>query len=240
MALTDLSSSSAVRLPKPAVTEVANRATIKAPTVAAVNVLGKDTFTAPVRQNSMVSHAEFFDTNFDRKVSIAETRQGLQDLGVGKGASYVLAPLTNVVLGGALHPKPGATTSDKLQNAFSVDLDGLIASAKAEAGATPFDPAKKVARLMAFDTGNTGSLSLAEINTWIAADVPGSLAQTRTKLGFSQLVGLAADTQKVVVEKGVQKTVPALSRARLDSFYKGTIFYDIAAHRGHPHALPPG
>jgi hypothetical protein len=200
---------------------------------AVVKAFGQDT-----RQGGMVNHAVFFDTNFDRKISLTETRQGLQDLNFGQKISYLLAPVANLVLGEGVRAEAGASFWYRLKHLFTVDLDKLAASAAKETGGHAIDPVARVASQMKFDTGNKGALTLDEIGKWVDAEHPGG-KNGRTKLGFKQLFQVGADTTKVVTVDGKQVTVPAMSKEALEHFYEGSLFYDIAARNGHPHPLPP-
>ncbi|MDB5096768.1 MAG: hypothetical protein JWM80_1189 [Cyanobacteria bacterium RYN_339] len=187
----------------------------------------------------MVDHAVFFDTNFDRKISVKESRVGLQDLNFGQKISYVLALIANFVLGEGVRAPAGSSLGYRFKNMFTVDLDNLMRSAMAETGGVPLDPLKRVAGQMKFDIGNKGSLTIDEISKWVDAEHPGG-KNGRTKLGFKQLFQAGADTTKTVTVNGVETKVPAMSRQALEHFYQGKLFYDIAARNGHPHPLPPG
>lgn len=238
MSFQEISSEIIARLPKPAAMQVTDRAAKEAAVDATVRAFGKDAMISSAHASPMEAHGAFFDTNFDRKVSVKETRDGLRDMGLGPISSGWLAPVINAGLGGATHPKPGATFMEKLKNFFTIDLDTLVKSSRAEAG-PGFDPARKVARLMSFDAAGSGAVTKDELFRYVDTDIPDKGGQVRTKLGFSLLVNMAADTRKTITENGVSRSVPALSRERLTSFYDGTIFYKVAADRGHPHPLAP-
>jgi hypothetical protein len=192
------------------------------------------TAKAVVKTGTMADHANFFDTNFDRKIKVGETRQGLQDLGFGGAISWVLAPVANIVLGEGVRAPKGSSLFYRLKNLFTVDLDKLAASAKVEAGNKAIDPAAKVAGQLKFDAGNKGAVTLDEIGKWVDSEHPGQ-DNGRTKLGFKQLFAVGADTTKTVTVDGVEKQVPAMSKEALEHFYGGSLFYDIAARKGHPH-----
>ena len=193
---------------------------------------------APRKLGNMVDHAVFFDTNFDRVITVKETRQGLQDLNFGQKLSWLLAPVANLALGEGLRLPKGASFFQRLKLLFTVDLDKLAAAAAKEHAGKALDPVERVAGQMKFDTGNKGPVTLAEIGKWVDAQNPGK-SNGRTKLGFGQLFQVAADTTKAETVKGVEQQVPAMSREALESFYGGTLFYDIAKRNGRPHPLPP-
>jgi hypothetical protein len=237
MPITEYAANLIKSLPKTSLREVNGQAAgVSEATV--IQAFGKDVNTATAPKGGMVNHAKFFDTNFDHKISYTETRQGLQDLNFGQRISYVLAGVANLVLGEGVRAPAGSSLWYRFKNLFTVDLDHLMASAKAEAGGVALDPIKRVDSQMKFDTGNQGSLTLAELSKWVDAEHPGE-SNGRTKLGFGQLVQAGADTTKIVLTNGVPKAMPAMSRQALQHFYEGTLFYDIAARNGHPHPLPP-
>jgi hypothetical protein len=237
MPVTEFASNLIASVPKQALLATVGETAGKREAIVA-GTFGKDVLTATPPKGGMVNHARFFDTNFDGKISYTESRVGLQDLKFGDRISYVLAGVANLVLGEGARAPAGSSLWYRLKNLFTVDLDHLTASAKAEAGGVALDPIKRVDSQMKFDTGNKGSLTLAELSAWVDAEHPGG-SNGRTKLGFGQLVQIGADTTKVVSEKGVDKTMPAISRTSLEHFYEGTLFYDIAARNGHPHPLAP-
>lgn len=204
---------------------------------------GKDAYIKSAGFTSIQGHGAFFDTNFDHKVSLGETRQGLKDMGLNGATSDALTPIINAGLGPLTHGKAGMTMGDKLKNMFTIDLDSLTAKLP-EGGNGAFDAAgkfdaAKFEHMMSFDTtGKGSSLSLDELYSMVQADAQDQGGKFRTKLGFTQLIAFA-DTTKTVTVNGVSKTVPAISRARLQGFYDGTLFYRVAAEHGNPHSLVP-
>lgn len=204
---------------------------------------GQDAYVRSAGYTSIQRHGSYFDTNFDHKVSLSETRQGLKDLGLSGGASDALTPIINAGLGPLTHGTPDQTLGQKLKNMFTINLDTLTGKLPqggngAFDAAGNFDPAK-FSHMMSFDkTGSGNSLSLEELYSMVDADAQDQAGKFRTKLGFTQLMAFA-DTQKAVTANGVSQVVPALSRTRLQSFYDGTLFYRVAAEHGNPHALVP-
>lgn len=229
----EISSNVVKAIAKPVARDTADKATQSAAD-AALKAFGQDAHVS-----NMSNHARFFDTNFDNKITLRETNQGLQDIKLGnKVTSPFLSLVANLVLGDGLRAPAGSGLGYKLKNLFTVNLDHLAASAEKEEGGKALDPIKRVAGQMKFDTGNTGAVTLDEIGKWVDAENPGK-NNGRTKLGFGQLFQVGADTTKTVTVNGVQKQVPAMTRESLEHFYQGTLFYDIAARNGHPHPLPP-
>lgn len=204
---------------------------------------GSDAYIRASGYTSIQRHGAFFDTNFDHRVSLQETRAGLKDMGLNGLTADALTPVINAGLGPLTHGGQGLTLMQKLKQMFTINLDTLTAKLPS-GGNGAFDAAgnfdaAKFDHMMTFDASGQGkSLSREELYAMVDADAQDKAGKFRTKLGFTQLMAFA-DTTKPVTVDGVTKTVPAISRDRLRSFYDGTLFYRVAAEHGHPHALVP-
>lgn len=191
--------------------------------------------------NALQRHGAFFDANNDHKVTYKETAQGLKDMGLGRRAARVLGLITTV---GLALPQ---------RNFLTIELDRVNAQIDAR---TPgaFDAeghfdAAKFEKMFAFDRGKTGSLTEAEIGRLIDASALTKSGKFRTKAGYNLLFKVGADVTKPVLDEAGKQVVgkdgkplaaPALSRDRLKSFFTGSIFYDIAAAKGHPRPVRDG
>ncbi|MFN3428954.1 MAG: caleosin family protein [Candidatus Sericytochromatia bacterium] len=195
----------------------------------------------PRPYNAMQRHGAFFDADNDHKVTVKETAEGLQDLGLSAKKAGRLAPIVNIGL--ALPQKNFKTIElDRLQ----ANIDPKTPGAFDAVG--NFDAAKFEA-MFAFDGGKTGSLTQAEVGRLIDASALSAIGKFRTKAGYGLLFEVAADTQKPVLDAsgkpvlgkdGKPQVAPALTRERLKSFFLGTIFHDIAAAKGNPRPVHDG
>lgn len=164
-------------------------------------------------------HLMFFDQNGDGLLTLEETKAGLVRLG--------LNPLTS--LGGAVFIHAGLRKS--AAQGLTLDIAKIhMSKHKGDTGAFDaegrFVPAA-FERMFSFDKDHSGSLSWSELKAMIAAnkqDVAGTIAANGE---FGLLIKVAADT---TVADGKEK-VPAISCARMQSLYTGTLFYDIASER---------
>jgi hypothetical protein len=196
---------------------------------------------SPRPYNALQRHGAFFDADNDHKVTIKETAEGLQDLGLSAKKAGRLAPIVN--LGLALPQR----------NLKTIELDRILAQVDPKTpgafdGEGNFDAAK-FEKMFAFDGGKTGSLTEAEVGRLIDTSELSKFGKFRTKAGYTLLFELATDTQKPVLnaagqpvlgKDGKPQVAPAVSRERLKSFFLGTIFHDIAAAKGHPRPVHDG
>lgn len=204
--------------------------------------IGGDSLTlSPRPYNALQRHGAFFDADNDHKVTVKETAEGLQDLGLSAKKAGRLAPIVNM---GLALPQ---------RNLKTIELDRILAQVDPKTpgafdGEGNFDAAK-FEKMFAFDGGKTGSLTEAEVGRMIDASALSKFGKFRTKAGYTLLFELAADTRKPVLDAsgqpvlgkdGKPQVAPALSRERLQSFFLGTIFHDIAAAKGNPRPVHDG
>jgi peroxygenase len=168
-------------------------------------------------------HASFFDDDGDRSVDVAKCTRGLKALGLPPGlaevaALAIVAPLSVQTRGSLL--------------AMSVDIDNIhkgrhdsdtgILDKRGRFNARRF--AKVFGRRSAVDNDGDSAFTATELTEMISANRQTLLGTLVSTAEWRLLLALAADTG--AVENG--QTVPALSVARLKSFYDGTLFYTIA------------
>ena len=167
---------------------------------------------------ALQKHVMFFDANHDGILTPGETRSGFRRLGVsplGSLASAILihAGMTRISESGGI---------DISRIAFSKHgSDTGIYDARGHFVQAAFD------RMWTFDADRSGSLTWTELKAMMAAnrtDTAGSLA---SRAEFGLLIRVGADT--TATEMG--QSVPALSRARLQAFYDGSLFYVMAEQR---------
>lgn len=168
-------------------------------------------------------HVSFFDDNGDRRVDVAECARGLRVLGLPVVAAEAVA--LAIVSGLSLR------TSGSLL-AMNVDVD-QVQKGKHDGDTGILDKRGR------FDAGRfkivfgAGSsvdrngdraFTATELTRMINANRETLAGYVAATAEWRLLLALAADTS--AVEGG--KTVPALSVARLKSFYDGTLFYQLA------------
>lgn len=171
----------------------------------------------------MQRHVAFFDTNHDGTLKLKETMKGLQRLGLGLFSSLPAA----IFINGGLGPK----TTGKL----SLDVNVKnIAAAKHEGDSSVydakghFDHAKFDEMFMKYDTDRDGKLSTVEITAMQNERAKTTFGKIATRGEFGLLMKLASDG---TVKGQDGKPIDTLSRQRLQSFYDGTLFYELAAQR---------
>lgn len=168
-------------------------------------------------------HASFFDDDGDRGVDIAECTRGLKALGVPFGvaeaaAFAIVAPLSIQTRGSLLALNIDIENIQKGKH----DSDTGILDKRGRYNVRRFE--KVFGACSMFDRNGDKAFTATELTKMINTNretLVGSLVST---VEWQVLLALAADTK--AVERG--KTVPALSVARLKSFYDGTLFYELA------------
>ena len=168
-------------------------------------------------------HASFFDDNGDRAVDVAECTRGLKALGLPLGVAEVaalaiVAPLSIQTRGSLLALSIDVENIQKGKH----DSDTGILDKRGRLNARRFE--KVFGACSTVDRNGDKVFTATELTKMINANretLFGSLVST---VEWQVLLALAADTR--VVERG--KSVPALSVARMRSFYDGTLFYKLA------------
>jgi len=171
-------------------------------------------------------HASFFDDNGDRGVGVAECARGLKALGLPFGvaeaaALAIVAPLSIQTRGSLLALN---IDIENIQNGKHASDTGIL-DKRGRFNTRRFE--KVFGACSTVDRNGDKVFTATELTKMINANretLFGSLVST---VEWQVLLALAADTR--VVERG--KSVPALSVARMRSFYDGTLFYKLAKAR---------
>ncbi|HEX4944471.1 MAG TPA: caleosin family protein [Usitatibacteraceae bacterium] len=168
-------------------------------------------------------HASFFDDNGDRAVDVAECTRGLKALGLPFGvaeaaALAIVAPLSIQTRGSLLALSIDIENIQKGKH----DSDTGILDNRGRFNARRFD--KVFGACSTVDRNGDKAFTATELTRMIAANRKTLLGSLVSTIEWQVLLALAADTK--AVERG--KTVPALSVARMKSFYDGTLFYNLA------------
>ena len=168
-------------------------------------------------------HASFFDDNGDRGVGVAECTRGLKALGLPFGvaeaaALAIVAPLSVQTRGSLRALNIDIENIQKGKH----DSDTGILDKRGRFNARRFE--KVFGACSTVDSNGDKAFTATELNKMINANrttLVGSLVST---VEWQTLLALAADTKAVERDK----MVPALSVARMKSFYDGTLFYKLA------------
>jgi peroxygenase len=168
-------------------------------------------------------HASFFDDDGDRTIDVAECTRGLKALGLPFGVAEVaalaiVAPLSIQTRGSLLALSIDVENVQKGKH----DSDTGILDRRGRFNARRF--AKIVGRRSTVDHNGDRAFTATELTEMISANRQALLGTLVSTAEWRLLLALAADTG--AVENG--QTVPALSVARLKSFYDGTLFYNSA------------
>ena len=168
-------------------------------------------------------HASFFDDNGDRRIDFAECTRGLKALGVPFGvaeaaAFAIVAPLSIQTRGSLLALNIDIEHIQKGKH----DSDTGILDKRGRFNARRFE--KVFGACSTADRNGDKAFTATELTKMIIANRKTLLGSLVSTIEWQVLLALAADTK--AVERG--KAVPALSIARIKSFYDGTLFYKLA------------
>ena len=172
-------------------------------------------------------HASFFDDNGDRAVDVAECARGLKALGLPFGVAEVaalaiVAPLSIQTRGSLLALNIDIENIQKGEH----DSDTGILDKRGRFNARRFG--KVFGACATVDQNGDKAFTATELTKMIIANRETLLGSLVSMVEWQVLLALAADTK--AVEHAT--AVPALSVARMRSFYDGTLFYKLAKEHG--------
>jgi len=168
-------------------------------------------------------HVSFFDDNGDRGVDVAECARGLRALGLAVGvaeaaALAIVVPLSLQTRGSLLAMN---VDIDQIQKGMHAGDTGIL-DKRGQFVARRFE--KAFGARSTVDRNGDKAFTATELTRMINANRETLAGYVAATAEWQLLLALGADT--VAVEDG--KTVPALSAARMKSFYDGTLFYRLA------------
>jgi peroxygenase len=171
-------------------------------------------------------HLSFFDDDGDRGVGLAECTRGLKALGlpIGVAESAALA----IVAGLSLQTRGSLLAMNiDIENAHKGkhDSDTGILDKRGRLDARRFD--KVFGAHSTVDRNGDKAFTATELTRMIRANRETLSGFVAAMAEWQLLLMIAADTH--AVEGG--HAVPALSIARMKSFYDGTLFYELARAR---------
>ena len=168
-------------------------------------------------------HASFFDDDGDRGVGVLECARGLRALGmpigVAEAAALAIVGTLSVQTRGSLLAMN--VDIDQVQKGMH-DGDTGILDKQGRFDAGCFD--KVFGRHSSVDRNGDKAFTAAELTRMIGANRETFRGYMAATAEWRLLLALAADTE--VADGG--QMAPALSVARLKSFYDGTLFYKLA------------
>lgn len=202
------------------------------PEVTEASTMAPDRFMARTRTpefqklTALQRHAAFFDQNGDRRLTFSEIKQGFKDLGANAVTSSAAAGVFVAAFGPLTNGKPSLTVNlDRIERGkHPSDTEAFDAQGRANP--------ERVQHLMTYDTNHSDSLSRDELKHMIADNKHDVRGNVTSKAEFGLLLAVGADKTEL---DAAGKPIPAISRGRLQSFYDGTLFYQLAAKNGHPH-----
>jgi len=171
-------------------------------------------------------HASFFDDNGDRGIDVAECTRGLKALGIPFGvaeaaALAIVAPLSLQTRGSLLALNIDIENIQKGKH----DSDTGILDKRGRFNSRRFE--KVFGACSTVDRNGDKAFTATELIKMVNANRETLLGSLVSLVEWQTLLALAADTK--AVER--RKSVPALSVARVKSFFDGTLFYKLAKER---------
>ncbi len=171
-------------------------------------------------------HLSFFDDNGDRGVDLAECTRGLKALGLPIGvaeafALAIVAALSLQTRGSLLAMNVDIESAQKGKH----DSDTGILDRRGRFNARRF--VKVFGAHSTVDRNGDKAFTATELMRMIKANRETLAGYVAAIAEWQLLLMIAADTHAVEGDH----TVPALSVARMKSFYDGTLFYELARER---------
>ena len=168
-------------------------------------------------------HASFFDDNGDRGIDVAECTRGLKAVGMPFGvaeaaALAIVAPLSMLTRGSLLAMNIDIENIQKGTH----DSDTGILDKRGRFNAGRFE--KTFGARSTVDRNGDKAFTATEITRMVNTNRESLLGSLVSLAEWQLLLMLAADAEALEDDKAV----PALSVARIKSFYDGTLFYTLA------------
>jgi hypothetical protein len=171
-------------------------------------------------------HVSFFDDNGDRGVDVAECTRGLKALGLPIGVAEaaalgIVAALSLQTRGSLLAMNIDINNVQKGKHEGDTGILSRRGRFDARRFETVFGGRSTV------DRNGDKAFTATELTRMISANSRTGAGYLAASAEWLVLLAVAADTK--AIEGGRQ--VPALSLARIKSFYDGTLFYRLAKER---------
>jgi peroxygenase len=165
-------------------------------------------------RTALQKHVDFFDTNHDGKITLADTYRGLRRLGLGTVRSATFAGVINAALGSSTSGAPSLTVDAERIHAGKHPSDTGVYDEKGRFSLPRFR------RLFArYDADGDGALDGEELTRLFAGNRSDLVGHLGSRAEFGLLLDLAGE------DRNGRKV---LTRARLERFYNGSLFYRLA------------
>jgi len=165
-------------------------------------------------RTALQKHVDFFDTNHDGKITLADTYDGLRRLGLGAARSAAFAGVIHAALGWPTSGRPSLTVDTERIHAGKHPSDTGVYDRHGRFSATAFR------RLFArYDADGDGALDGEELARLMADNRTDLVGHLGSQAEFRLLLDLAGE------DRNGRKV---LTRARLERFYNGSLFYQLA------------
>jgi peroxygenase len=166
------------------------------------------------RRTALQRHVDFFDTNHDGKITLADTYRGLRRLGYDVFRAGAFAGVINAALGTSTSGFPSLTIDAERIHAAKHKSDTGVYDKSGE-----FSPARFNRLFERHDLDRDGALNSGELSHLLSRNRTDLMGHLGSKAEFGLLFDLAGE---------MRKGVKVLTRARLDDFYKGSLFDRLA------------
>lgn len=186
-------------------------------------------------RTALQKHVEFFDTDYDGRITLLETYQGLRRLGLGAARSALFGGVINAALGPSTSRAPSLTIDARHIAAGRHGSDTGVYDEEGHFVRERFD------RLFArYDGAEDGALDREDLARLFEGNRTDLLGHLGSMAEFGLLLSLAGE------DRNGRKV---LTRQRLLEFYDGSLFYKLAdavaarrakARAGLPSALRNG
>jgi peroxygenase len=165
-------------------------------------------------RTALQKHVDFFDTDHDGKITLADTYEGLRRLGYGLLQSASFASVINAALGSSTSGGPSLTIDTGRIHAGMHPSDTGVYDSKGRFSEPRFR------RLFArYDADGDGAIDADDLRRLFAANRTDLLGHLGSRAEFGLLLDLAGE------QRDGKKV---LTRDRLKRFYNGSLFYEIA------------
>ena len=165
-------------------------------------------------RTALQKHVDFFDTDHDGKITLSNTYRGLRRLGLGRARAAAFAGVINAALGWSTSGAPSLTVDAGRIHAGKHRSDTGVYDKKGRFSHPRFR------RLFArYDADGDGALDGEELARLCADNRVDLMGHLGSKAEFGLLLDIAGEDRH-------GKKV--LTRGRLQRFYSGSLFYQLA------------
>jgi len=165
-------------------------------------------------RTALQKHVDFFDTDHDGRITLSDTYDGLRRLGLGQARAAAFAAVINAALGSSTSGAPSLTVDAGRIHAGKHPSDTGVYARKGRFSLLRFR------RLFArYDADGDGALDGEELASLCADNREDLMGHLGSKAEFGLLLDLAGE------DRNGKKV---LTRGRLQRFYNGSLFYELA------------